>query len=156
MPYKSKNKFSTSQWKLMQQVVLYTVLRQICFPLSDYWTKLFLHPNVKSNTITTFFLLFFIVVYEAPWKSPKSNVCPYCCTLLRCTLCNYLDGLKKGEGEQLWNALCNRRWLHVNPCYQVPPSGQMPMSQCLAQMNDVILTPPLQQENAVELFTVWS
>lgn len=119
----------------------------ICFSFSGCWTNTrFQHENEKANLFNDNFFPNLFIVCRASWKGTNSNVCPYCCTLISCALCNYLDCLKKKRKKKergLWNALCNHRWHHVNPCYWVPPSGQMPMSQCLAEMNDVILTPPL-------------
>lgn len=137
LPYKSKNRSSISQWKLMQQVVCYAVLRQICLKaISTSKCKI-------QYSITKFFPTFFCCGLQRALEEPQKQCLPLLLYfIMLCTL-QLFRWFKKGEGEQLWNALCNRRWLHVNPCYWVPPSGQMPMSQCLAQMNDVILTPPL-------------
>lgn len=120
-PYKSKTRSSISQCKLMQQVVCYTVLRQICFPFSGYWTKLFLHP-----TITKFFLLLFVVVYKVPWKNPKSNVCPSCCTSLCCALCNYLDGFKKERENN-----CETHCATADDFMLTPVTGFHPGVKCL-------------------------
>lgn len=68
VPYKSKNKSSTSHWKLMQQGVLYTVLRQICFPLSGYWTKLLLHPTLYHKFFSTLFRCGLWGALEKPQK----------------------------------------------------------------------------------------
>ena len=115
-PYKSKNRSSISQRKLMHQVVCYTVLRQICFPFSGYWTKLFLHPNVKSNTLSQNFS-YFRCGLQSALEEPQKQCLPLLLYfVMLCTL-QLFRWFKKREGEQLWNALCNRRWLHVNPCY---------------------------------------
>lgn len=72
-PYKSKTRSSISQWKLMQQVVRYTVLWQICFPFSGYWTKLFLHPNAKSNILSQNFSYSFLLwSTKCPGRAPKA------------------------------------------------------------------------------------
>jgi len=110
----------------MLQVACYMVLRQIMFPLSGYWTKPFLHANVKSNTITKFFLLFFVAVYKAPQKSPKRNVCPYCCTFLRYVLCNYLDGLKKERKNN-----CEMHCATADDFMLTPVTGFHPQVKCL-------------------------
>lgn len=126
-PCKSKTRSSVLRQKLMQQVVCYAVLRLNLFSIFWLLDKAISTSKCKLQySVTKFFLLFFDVVYKAPWKCPKSNVCPQCCTSSCCALCNYLDGLKKERENN-----CETHCATADDFMLTPVPGFHPRVKCL-------------------------